>query len=113
MDFFGRALRLESEAAPGVFALYFNLAEHFFVLVDIFAKGIEKEFGMLRGRDNPGMNLCFRDAGENAGKINNEFCRAMRYYGEVRINAFRFFFAEFDIDLLGLLWLVTHDDTLK
>ena len=108
MDFFSRGRRLKTEPARRGFSLNLDLPESLLIFFDIVLQRIEKEFGVLGRRDDPGMYSSLGDTGEDSCKIDHEFCRGVSDNGEVGIDSFRFLLSQLDIDLL-LLWnLISH-----
>ena len=50
--------------------------------------------------NNPGVDLRFERSRCNTGEINDEFLRRMDDHRHIGIDAFRFFFTDFNIELL-------------
>ena len=81
-------------------AVGFDLAILRFEAFDVFAHGVEQQLEMLRSHNNARMNARSWDAGRDAGEVNDKLGRRMGDDCEIGINSFRFFFAEFDLELL-------------
>ena len=100
----GRAVGAEAE---GVFALAFGLDLAVLLLeaVDVLAHGIQELLEVHRSHDNAGMNARAWYARGYAREIEYELGGGVGDDREIGINSFRFFFAQFDLELLlNRLW---------
>lgn len=71
-----------------------------FIFFDVVLQRQHQRFGMLRGHDDPGINLGAGDAGQQPAEIDDELSGGMVDDRQVGINAFRLLRRQVDVDLL-------------
>jgi hypothetical protein len=93
-------------------AIGFDFAILCFEAIDIFAHGIQQQLKMLRRHDDTCMDACARYAGRDTSEVYDKLSGGMGDDREVGINSFRFFFAEFNLELLldRRRWIVFWHD---
>ena len=73
--------------------VFFDFTKLHFVLLDVFAQGLDEAFGVLRGQNDAAFYFCFGYIGHHSDEIDNEFRVGVRNDGEVGVDAFGYVFA--------------------
>ena len=88
-----------------------DLAKLALELVDVVLQRVHEQLGMLCRHDETSVNFCLGNTGQHSREVNNKLRRRVRDDCKVRVNPFRFFFTQLDIDLLAGLLLIVHSVT--
>ena len=91
-----------------LFVGLFDLSKAFFKTANVIAQSSQKPFGMLRGDNNSGFDLRFRDTRHQADEVDHELTAGVGYHGQIRILALGDLFAQLDVDLVFLCYVLRH-----